>query len=91
MIFSDSRYSDGILQTNLDSRKNVYSVSVLREFPDARQAFFYYTWDSSDRIDLLALEFLDDPELWWQIMDLNPEISNPFSILPGTLLRIPSA
>jgi hypothetical protein len=69
----------------------VYSISVVREFPEIRQAFFYYTWDSSDRIDLLALEFLNDPELWWQIMDLNPEVSNPFSILPGTLLRIPSA
>jgi hypothetical protein len=90
MILSDSRYSDGELQKSLDSRKNLVSVSVVRVFPSTQIAFFYYTWNSSDRIDLVALRLLGDPELWWQIMDINPEITNPLTILPGTLLRIPS-
>jgi hypothetical protein len=90
VILSDSRYSDGTLQTNLDSRKDIYSISVGRVFPEDVRAFFYYTWTSADRIDLIALKFLGDPELWWQIMDLNPELSNPLSILPGSLVRIPS-
>lgn len=90
MILSDSRYSEGLLQTTLDSRKNVYTVSVSRVFPDVSKAFYYYTWTSADRIDLIALKFLGDAELWWQIMDLNPELTNPMAILPGSLVRIPS-
>jgi len=90
MILSDSRYSDGELQKSLDSRKNLVSISVVRVFPSTQVPFYYYTWNSSDRIDLVALRLLGDPELWWQIMDINPEITNPLTIAPGTILRIPS-
>jgi len=30
------------------------------------------------------------PEYWWQIMDFNPEIINPFTITSGTYIRIPN-
>lgn len=90
MIFSDSRYSDGELLKSLDARKGLINVSVTRTFPSSQVPFFYYTWNSSDRIDLVALSLLGDPELWWEIMDLNPEIINPMGILPGTIIRIPS-
>jgi len=29
--------------------------------------------------------------MWWEIMDINPEILDPFTITPGTQLRIPNA
>lgn len=91
MIYSDSRYADGLLITAFDSRKNNYSVGVFRQFPTDSKTFYYYTWGESDRIDLVALNLLGDSELWWRIMDFNPEINDPLNIAVGTSLRIPSA
>jgi hypothetical protein len=41
-------------------------------------------------LDNLALRYLGKSNLWWQIMDINPEIVDPFSIEPGTPIRIPN-
>lgn len=90
MIFSDSRYADGTLITAFDARKNSFEVGVLRQFPIESRSFYYYTWTSSDRIDLVALRLLGDAELWWRILDFNPEINDPINIVAGTTLRIPS-
>lgn len=90
MIFSDSRYADGTLVTALDSRKDNYSVGVFRTFPTESRSFYYYTWTASDRIDLVALKLLGDVELWWRILDFNPEINDPIHIPAGTVIRIPS-
>jgi nucleoid-associated protein YgaU len=48
-----------------------------------------YTWTVGDNLDYLAAVFLGNPKLWWQIMDINPTISNPLEIEPGTVIRIP--
>jgi hypothetical protein len=89
MIFTDSRYASGILAKSYDARNESYAVSVFRQFPTETSTFFFYTWTQRDRIDLVANELLGDPELWWVIMDYNPEIANPFDIPLGTILRIP--
>lgn len=91
MIFSNSRYADGNIFKAYNSQKNNYAVTVFREFPYSSQEFFYYTWLERDRMDSVSDKFLGSPDLWWQIMDLNPEILDPFSIDPGTVVRIPSA
>lgn len=90
MIFADSRYSDGYLQKSYDSRTNQNTVSVMRSFPEDSSSFYYYVWTSRDRLDKLALEKLGNPDLWWRIMDYNPEISNGLDIPIGTTLRIPN-
>lgn len=90
MIFSDSRYADGTLITAFDSRKSNYAVGVLRQFPTESTSFYYYTWSAADRIDLIALNLLGDVDLWWRIMDFNPEINDPINIPAGTVIRIPS-
>jgi hypothetical protein len=89
MIFSDSRYADGTLVSAFDSRKNNYSVGVFRQFPSESSSFYYYTWTASDRIELVALKLLGDVDLWWRILDFNPEINDPVHIVAGTVLRIP--
>jgi prophage DNA circulation protein len=90
MIYSDSRYADGDVFKSYDSRYQNYNYTVFRVFPEDSSNFYYYTWTLSDRIDLIAHRLLGDPELWWRIMDFNPEISNPFYIEAGTRLRIPN-
>jgi hypothetical protein len=90
MIYTDSRYADGTLVRALDARKNVYSLAVLRNTQPSSSEFYYYTWTVRDRMDLVAHRFLGNVDLWWKIMDFNPEIGNAFDITPGTVLRIPS-
>jgi nucleoid-associated protein YgaU len=91
MIYTDSRYATGSIKYVNDSRLNQNQLAVYRAFPVATYKFMTYTWTSEDRIDLVASEFLGSPNLWWKIMDINPEVVNPFAIDPGTVLRIPSA
>lgn len=89
MIFLDSRYVDGTIYKAYDARNGSYQLTVNRNFPTYTASFFYYDWVETDRLDDLALQFLGSTDLWWQILDLNPEILDPFSIAPGTQLRIP--
>jgi hypothetical protein len=89
MIFTDSRYATGVLAKSVDARNDSYQLSVFRQFPSSSSSFYYYTWTQRDRIDLVAAELLGDPNLWWLIMDYNPEILNPFDIPLGASLRIP--
>jgi hypothetical protein len=90
MIYADSRYADGYLQKSFDARNGKYTVGVLRSFPSTAASFYYYVWTSKDRLDKLALERLGNSDLWWRIMDFNPEIGNPWDIPVGSVIRIPS-
>jgi prophage DNA circulation protein len=91
MIFLDSRYSDGNLYKAWHAGKQEYHLTVVRTWPSYAQSFFVYEWVDGDRLDNLATRFLGDATLWWQLLDVNPEIVNPAVIKPGTQLRIPNA
>ena len=91
MIYLDSRYADGTIFKAYDSRNSKYQLTVFREFPSYSTEFIIYQWVETDRIDDIALQFLGKSELWWQIMDINPEVLDPFNIEPGTDIRIPRA
>ena len=95
MIFSDSRYSDSadssLIFKAWNNKKQQSDATVFRNWPNYEENYIMYQWTDGDRLDKIALKFLGNPSLWWQIMDINPEISNPSTITSGTLLRIPSA
>ena len=92
-LFLDSRYADGTIVTIYDSRKakQNYNKSVYRTWPTYSVDYFLYKWVENDRLDNLASKYLGNTELWWQILDINPEISNPLTIKPGTEIKIPNA
>lgn len=90
MIFFDSRYVDGEIRRAYDSRNEKYRLTVYREWPEISATFLYYEWVDGDRIDVVAQKFYGRPELWWRIFDVNPEIVDPLTIKPGTVLRIPN-
>lgn len=90
MIYLDSRYADSLLYRALDSRTGKYNVTVRRSYPVYETAFRYHEWTETDRLDTVARRYLGSSSLWWQIMDLNPEILDPFSIPYGTQLRVPN-
>jgi hypothetical protein len=95
MIFSDSRYAPSAGSTLVfkawNANKQQYDATVFRNWPTYSENFSIYQWVEDDRLDNISLKFLGDPTLWWQILDINPEIVNPINIQPGTLLRIPNA
>jgi hypothetical protein len=88
MITTDSRYSDGFIFKAPGNRFNPFQVIVTRVFPEIIDDFFVYTWKEGDRIDIVSDKFYGNSSLWWQIMDFNPEILNPWQIPVGTTLRI---
>lgn len=90
MIFSNSRYSDGFLQKALNPKTRQYDLSVYRDFPTGISGFYTYVYRADDRLETLAYYRLGDSNRWTDIMDINPEISNPHQIKPGTKIRIPN-
>lgn len=91
MIFSDSRYATGRIYKAYNSKAEANTIVVAREWPELQSSFFYYVWREGDRAESVAASLLGNSNLWWSIMDFNPEIANPLSIPVGTILRIPNA
>lgn len=91
MIYTDSRYATGKLLTAHDARKDDYFLTVYRNFPNFSVQYFLYVWNESDRLDTVANMYLGSSAFWWKIMDVNPELLNPFDIPLGTTIRIPIA
>ena len=89
-IYLDSRYADGALFKGRDARNDTYVTTVFRAWPTNYKQVTVYEVKEVDRIEDIAVRYLGNPSLWWKIMDLNPEVLDPFDIVPGTLLRIPN-
>jgi LysM repeat protein len=90
MIERVSRYYDGGLLQTPNKYTGVYEISVLRNFPGSTSIrYIEYTWKQGDTLASIANEYGSGPKYWWEIMDLNPDISDPFSITPGTTIRVP--
>jgi len=89
-VFRSSRYYTGGAQQIRNKTTNLYNWTVYRQFPASTSIrYTEYTWAEGDRIDYLASVYLNSPTAWWQIMDVNPEIADPFNIPVGTVIRIP--
>jgi nucleoid-associated protein YgaU len=90
MIERVSRYYDGPLFQVKDKYTKSYTISVFRQFPEAKTVkFIEYTWVDGDSLGSLAEVYIGDSKYWWEIMEINPSILDPFSIAPGTVIRIP--
>jgi len=90
MIERVSRYYDGPLFQVKES--NQYTIAVFRNFGEAKTVrFVEYTWVDGDSLGRLADVYIGDSKYWWEIMEINPSILDPFSIEPGTVIRIPYA
>lgn len=89
-ITRTSRYFEGPLAQIPNKTSGEYTIAVYRDFTsNGSVSFFTYTWVQGDTLSLIANKYLLDPFLWWNIMEINPEITDPFSIEPGTKIRVP--
>ena len=90
MIYLDSRYADGPLFYGYHTYKDEFALTVFRTWSSSQSKYFIYEVTEIDRIEHIAANTLGNPALWWKIMDINPEVINPFEIPIGTQLRIPN-
>ena len=88
-IYLDSRYADGVLFLAQEPKSNVNLLTIFRTFPTYNVDYYWYEVTENDRIENIATKTIGDPNLWWQIMDINPEVINPFELKPGLQIRIP--
>lgn len=87
-----SRYYDGELSQvyNQDTKK--YDINVYRVFPENIEvSYLNYTWKFGDSLANLGYKYQNIPQYWWKLMEINPEITDPFSIIPGQVIRLPYA
>jgi nucleoid-associated protein YgaU len=85
-----SRYFTGPLAQLENKSTGNYDIAVYREFEELGNiSFFDYTWVFGDSLGALADKHLLNSVLWWKILEINPTITDPFDIEPGTVIRIP--
>ena len=90
MIERTSRYYDGPLAQTIDKTTGQYVISVFRKFPSTIQVrYISYVWKEGDNLSAISKKYGSGATFWWEIMEINPEILDPFVIIPGTILRIP--
>lgn len=89
MILADSRYQTSVLITVDAGETTRQEMRVA--LPTGREvSYTFYRTDSGDRPDLLADDFLGDPNLWWVIADINPEVMDWTELPVGTVIRVPN-
>jgi len=90
MIERVSRYYNGPLAQTVDKTTGQYVISVFRKFPTSKVVrYIMYTWKDGDNLSTIAEHYGSGAKYWWEIMEINPEILDPFYIKPGTVLRVP--
>lgn len=80
-VKTSSRYT-----TAVDERTG--RVVAVRKTKEST-TFDKYTTRDGDSFDSIAQYVLGDPQQYWRIADLNPQIKFPNEIPVGTVIRIP--
>jgi hypothetical protein len=89
-IYQGSRYEYSIVDFVAVVPDGDQNPVVFYEFSDiGALKYTEYTWKDRDRLDLVSYEFYRRTDLWWVILDNNPEVVDPSNIPAGTVLRIP--
>lgn len=72
-------------QTGRQYRRNAIYPEISTSEDD-----IYVITTAGDRYDVLALQFYNDPKLWWIIAGANTGFQSSLNIKPGIQLRIPT-
>ena len=82
-----NRYYDIPLFPNEEGK--LYSRNVIFPIIQPSASDIYVISTAGDRFDTLALEYYQDPSLWWIIAGINNTKKDSLTIKPGIQLRIP--
>jgi nucleoid-associated protein YgaU len=85
MRFPGSRYAATEVVADADGR----AALAARRVPPAPAAAVHVVVEG-ERLDTLAARFYGDSRKGWRILDANPDVLDPFTLLtPGRRLRVP--
>lgn len=82
-----NRYND--IPILADEQGVLYSRNVIFPIVKPSSSDIYVISTAGDRFDTLALEYYQDPGLWWIIAGINNIKKDSLTIKPGVQLRIP--
>lgn len=82
------RYNEKKILKYAQDGKPVLQTIIFRPIPK-RSDDIYIITQESDRLDLLANQFYQDPTLWWIICHANDMVVADIGVEPGIQLRIP--
>ena len=90
-IFSGSRYKNSVVDYFTKAEYGSATPVVFYSF-DALDSisFFTHIYNPNETLHSLSQKYFRRPDLWWTILEYNPEIVDFFSIPAGTTIRIPS-
>ena len=90
-IFQGSRYEYSVIDfVAVDTDADANAVVFYEKEDIGLIAYVEHTYIQGERLDVIANKYYRRPDLWWIILDANPQINDPLSIKPGTVLRIPN-
>lgn len=78
------------IPTSTTTRGTLYKRNVIYPEIPLNENDIYVISQYGDRYDTLALEFYQDPELWWIISSANNYQKGSLNVTPGVQLRIPA-
>lgn len=90
-IFQGSRYEYSTVDffsTTAEGNEN--AVVFYDSYFTPTFSYTEHTYTVGERLDAISYQYYSRPDLWWLILDYNPEISDPQNIPAGTIIRIPS-
>lgn len=87
-IYQGSRYQNVVVYNHYTGEKNIPTLSR-RNLKKFINEGIIHIFKEGDRIDLISYQYYGDPQLWWVIMDANPQYLTPWDIPPGAVLNIP--
>ena len=90
-IFQGSRYEYSVIDFVAVEEDTDANAIVFYEFENIGViSYREHTYKQGERIDNIAVEYYQNPNLWWVILNANPEIADPTNIPIGTTIRIPN-
>lgn len=90
-VFEGSRYTKATAYSVLEDDGRVVTVIGHRkDYIPPHPSDMTYRFKQGDRLDLIAHQFYGDPQLYWVILDANPQYASELDIQPGDFLTIPA-
>lgn len=87
-IYKGSRYTSTPTYYPDGSDKKIFDIRQRFQFNTTGAT--YHTWTSGDTLDFLAYKIYNNSELWWAILDANPQYQSELDIKVGDIVTIPT-
>jgi hypothetical protein len=90
MIYQNSRYYTQLIDyISFDVNTSQFPIVFYEFATPGISSWNDHIYSQGERLDALSFRYYDRSDLWWLIVEHNPEVDDFTNIIPGTVLRIP--